>query len=579
MLVGKTRLIPFIFIGGLFCWGLLYLAIPPSVWHMGGGYDTYPRHPHAPPPPPNPWSPSASSRPHTEWDSRADQVKEAFLHAWQGYQRYAKSHDELKPLSNSWDDNFNAWGLQVIDALDTMWIMGLRDQFSQTMPFVADMTFNLTETHYAPFFETVIRYLGGLLSAYALSAEPILLSRADDLGKMLLPAFNTTTGLPMYAINTVTGATTFGWARDTTLWSEAMSCQLEYKYLAHLTGRHEYFDKVEKIMDIMHVAKVQDGKFPTKWGLFTGVPTNKQFSVGAFADSAHEYLLKQWLMTSKSETKAKDLYLRVVDSIITNLLYLSPNRNLLYVTDTYNDVPSHAFEHLSCFLPGLLILGANTLSLSEHEKQVHSWAAEGLANTCYLMYADQSIGLGPDVVVMAKGNYNVNASYLDDSPESQLTPITEGRWFDHLQLWEAQGKPGGIPPGLEEIPPTVENQDYVVRDPGYFLRPETVESLYYMWRMTGNEKWRERGWEVFKSLQRYTRTTYGYASLTSVTVKMPQKKDEMPSFFMAETLKYLYLLFTEEELIPIDKWVFNTEAHPLPVFQWSDWEKERYHIA
>lgn len=56
---------------------------------------------------------------------------------------------------------------------------------------------------YAPFFETVIRYLGGLLSAYALSGEPILLSRADDLGTMLLPAFDTTHGLPMYAVNTV----------------------------------------------------------------------------------------------------------------------------------------------------------------------------------------------------------------------------------------------------------------------------------------------------------------------------------------------------------------------------------------
>ena len=57
---------------------------------------------------------------------------------------------------------------------------------------------------YVPFFETVIRYLGGLLSAYALSGEPILLARADDLGRMLLPAFNTTFGMPRFAVNTVT---------------------------------------------------------------------------------------------------------------------------------------------------------------------------------------------------------------------------------------------------------------------------------------------------------------------------------------------------------------------------------------
>lgn len=104
-----------------------------------------------------------------------------------------------------------------------MWIMGLRREFDETIPIVANMTFHLPEVRenaqyrsqtiadapdiqgeYAPFFETVIRYLGGLLSAYALSGEPTLLSRADDLGRMLLPAFNTTHGLPMYAVNTVT---------------------------------------------------------------------------------------------------------------------------------------------------------------------------------------------------------------------------------------------------------------------------------------------------------------------------------------------------------------------------------------
>lgn len=99
--------------------------------------------------------------------------------------------------------------------------MDLKDEFEDAMPLVANMTFYLPnvrhplsivlvhfvtsyQTSYAPFFETVIRYLGGLLSAYALSGEPALLTRADDLGRMLLPAFKTPHGLPMYAVNTVT---------------------------------------------------------------------------------------------------------------------------------------------------------------------------------------------------------------------------------------------------------------------------------------------------------------------------------------------------------------------------------------
>jgi hypothetical protein len=59
------------------------------------------------------------------------------------------------------------------------------------------------QSKFAPFFETVIRYLGGLLGAYSLSGETVLLLRADDLGRMLLPAFNTTSGFPMFAVNTV----------------------------------------------------------------------------------------------------------------------------------------------------------------------------------------------------------------------------------------------------------------------------------------------------------------------------------------------------------------------------------------
>jgi mannosyl-oligosaccharide alpha-1,2-mannosidase len=123
------------------------------------------------------------------------------------------------------------------------------------------LTNDTIQFNYAPFFETVIRYLGGLLSAYALSGEPILLSRADDLGRMLLPAFNTTSGLPAYAVNTVryvihapllvlilivkcSGGIRFGWQQNRVLWSEVLSCQMEYKYLAHLTGRAHYYEKV-----------------------------------------------------------------------------------------------------------------------------------------------------------------------------------------------------------------------------------------------------------------------------------------------------------------------------------------------
>ncbi|KAI0793718.1 seven-hairpin glycosidase [Fomes fomentarius] len=546
------RLIPVGVIATCLLWGLIHLTVYPSgpdldhPWFYPpppGSHDGLGRHP-----PPHPYKPPPRPPHPTKWSQRADAVRDAFLHAYRGYVKYAGSNDELLPVSNGAVNNFNGWRLTLVDSLDTMVVMGLHEEFRDAVPVLANMTFELKEGSYAPFFET------GLLSAYALTGEPILLSRADDLGTMLLPAFDTPHGLPMYAVNTVSGTTRPGWTGSDILWSEALSCQMEYKYLAHLTGRKKYFDKVERVMGLMYSADLKDDKFPTKWLVSTGKPSNDQFSVGAFADSAHEYLLKQYLLTGQTESKVVDLYVRDVSSIIRNLLYVTPNRHLLYVTDMHGSSPTHTFEHLSCFLPGLLALGAHTLPLSPRDRQLHQWAAQGLAYTCWITYADQATGLGPDEMSMTHGT----------------------KWLEEVESWEKQGRPGGVPPGLAEtpaIPGTGTQKDYTAMKPGYLLRPETVESFYLLWRTTGDEAWRERGWTVFQAIEKEAKTGSGYASLQSVFVSPAQKKDEMPR------LKYLYLLFTDDDIIPLDRWVFNTEAHPLPVFEWSDWERRRYGIV
>ncbi|KAF8074901.1 glycoside hydrolase family 47 protein [Lyophyllum atratum] len=508
------------------------------------------------------------------WASRAGKVRDAFVHAYEGYRKHALPDDELLPVSGKKINNFNGWGVTVFDSLDTMWIMGLNELFHDALEVVAHATFvNSPKSEFAPFFETVIRYLGGLLSAYALSGEPILLARADDLGGMLLPAFNTTSGFPMYAVNTVTGKTRPGWSGNT-LWAEALSNQVEFKYLAHLTGRPEYYEKTERAMRQMYDAKIPGDKFPTMWNYETGLPANDHHSVGAFADSAHEYLLKQWLLTGQSEPKTRDLYVRSVDAIIHNLFYITPTRNLLYVTDTHKGVPTHTLEHLSCFLPGLLALGVHTLELPRKDKELHTWAAEGLARTCWATYADMATGLGGDEMVMNVTGWASDASGTDGNVGGK------GRWMDHVKEWERKGRPMGVPPGVGEVKPVKESEgrEYRLQKGGYLLRPETIESFYILWRTTGEEKWRERGWSIFEAIEKHARTKYGYASISQVDNLPAPLLDEMPSYFLAETLKYLYLLFTDNDIIPLNDWVFNTEAHPLPVFDWRKWEKERYGI-
>lgn len=96
---------------------------------------------------------------------------------------------------------------------------------------------------------------------------------------------------------------------------------------------------------------------------------------------------------------------------------------------------------------------------------------------------------------------------------------------------------------------------------GYELRPEIIESAFYLYRFTGDARYREMGKVFFDSLVKYCRTGVGYAALSDVVKKT--KKDEMESFFLAETLKYLYLLFSPPDTLDLSNHVFNTEAHPM----------------
>ncbi|KAH8987771.1 glycoside hydrolase [Lactarius hatsudake] len=456
------------------------------------------------------------------WAERADAVRGAFLHAYQGYLTHAAPHDELRPIAKLPVDNINGWGVSIVDSLDTMWLMGLYEEFDAGLAVVANETFAMAPNKYAPFFETIIRYLGGLLSAYALSQDPILLARADDLGTALLPAFHTPSGLPTYAVNTVNGNVSQGWNGNAGL-AESLTCQLEYKYLAYLTGRKVYYDAVERIMDITYEANVTStGElFPLSWSIKNGAPVGRSVSIGAAGDSAYEYMLKQWLLTGRTDTKARDLYIRSVDAMLDHLTYLTPNRSLLYVTDATVDLngtffPSHKLEHLTCFLPATLALGAATL----HDVPPrHMWAARAFAHTCWVLYADSPSGLAPDVVLMR--------STQKSAPPSPFGDL----WVTHLKQWEQSGSQGD-PPGVrspESVRDTDTAPEYTPIGKSYLLRPETVESFYVLWRTTGDVMWRERGWEVFEALEREARVEGGgYASVENVEHIGGPKNDEMP---------------------------------------------------
>ena len=150
------------------------------------------------------------------------------------------------------------------------------------------------------------------------------------------------------------------------------------------------------------------------------------------------------------------LDIKSATGIINNLVYQTPTRGLLYAGDIARGSFVHIFEHLSCFLPGVLALGAFTLpdtELPPKQKEIHRWAAHGLAYTCAISYADQEMGLGPEEMRMSKKGR---------------------RWMEVVDEWELAGRPGEVPPGMEEPEPEKNGtkRDYYGRPNDYLLRPE-----------------------------------------------------------------------------------------------------------
>ncbi|MCJ1471514.1 hypothetical protein MMC13_000154 [Lambiella insularis] len=133
-----------------------------------------------------------------------------------------------------------------------------------------------------------------------------------------------------------------------------------------------------------------------------------------------------------------------------------------------------------------------------------------------------------------------------------VPPVVPGGYPTHEEYVQNRIRDERIPTGMTDI---VSSK--------YILRPEAIESVFIMYRVTGDEKWREKGWKMFNSVQNHTRVEFGYSGIRDVTNETPNYMDEMESFWMAETLKYYYLLFSTPDLISLDDYVLNTEAHPF----------------
>ncbi|KAJ2556381.1 hypothetical protein EV175_002047 [Coemansia sp. RSA 1933] len=469
-------------------------------------------------------------------------IRDAMKHAWTGYRDHAYGMDELQPLTGSYNNRWGNWSISLVDALDTLSIMGLQDEYIEAKDQVRTIDFTTSPENFeVQMFEMTIRALGGLLGAYELDNDPMLLQKAKDVGDSLAIAFNTKLGLPTSLIDLHTKEPV-----DTGKLCivEGGTVQLEFKKLSQLTGDDKYRKLTERASEVMEAApRKYKGLYPSFINAETGLFVNDSgVSVGAFSDSFYEYQLKQYVL-DKDEIKFRDQYIVSSMDVKEHLVAKEPKSGRLFLGWWSNGFSEFnpVMEHLACFYPGLLALGAHVL-----DRPRDLIIAEELAYTCYISYAMTPTGLGPEMLRFD------GYEFIDQTEDADVA--------------KKHGSAiSGPNDNIEK-----ESAGMTAADGRYILRPETLESLFILYRVTGDPKYQEWGWNIFLGIEKFAKVEGGgYAALKNVyeTEMVDNREDSMESFFLAETLKYLYLLFSPMDLIALDEYVLNTEAHPFKIIK------------
>jgi mannosidase alpha-like ER degradation enhancer 2 len=421
----------------------------------------------------------------TEKAQLASEVREEFLHSWNAYKKYAWNHDMLRPVSKAPVDWYKVTLLMTpLDALDTMILMGLKEEADATREYViANLSFD--QDIYVKNFEITIRLLGGLLSNYQLTGDQRLLKMADDLGTRLMPVFKSPTGIPYVDVNLKTGEV----RNPRTNPAEVGTLIIEFGTLSKLTGKPEYYEAAKNALVQIYKRRSPIGLVGTWIDANTGEWLDKDSHVSACIDSYYEYLLKGAILFDDPDLKAM-----------------------------WKDSKSAVMKYLGDEAPSGLWIGHADMNTG---RRTHTWF--GLLDAFF-------------PAVLALSGDVATAERLEESC---------------FKMWNKYG--------IE-----CETFDYVAMDtvdPRYQLNPEIIESAYYLYQYTRNPRYLEMGKTFLRDLRNKCRMEEGYSGLRNIATK--QRSDLMESYFLAETLKYLYLLFAPPETLEFEKVVFNSEAHPM----------------
>ncbi|EZF32531.1 hypothetical protein H109_04442 [Trichophyton interdigitale MR816] len=562
-----------------------------------------------------------------DWEERKQRVKDAFLVSWEGYEQDAWGKDIYEPLARKGKNMAEGgMGWIIVDALDTLMLMNLTTQVQNSRKWIQN-SLRYEQNQDVNTFETTIRMLGGLLSAHYISktypdlaplaedddgasGDDLYIEKATGLAERLLGAFESPSGIPFasFNLNSSQGirSHTDNGASST---AEAGSLQLEFKYLAKLTGETHYWEKVEKVMEVIDGNQMQDGLLPIFIMADTGKFMGENIRLGSRGDSYYEYLIKQFLQTSGEEPIYENMWNQALAGIRKHLITYTKHASLTIVGERPSGLTEPLMpkmDHLVCFLPGTIALGATGgLPLSKarktpgwnRQKEDEIILAKELVKTCWATYLATETGLAPEIAYF---EIDKPPRMMDDVFSKSKGESEDGKGVKTT----GKAKEEGIYLVSKPLEPLDDKnsawrEDVIIKpsDRHNLQRPETIESLFYLYRITEDEMYREWGWEMFKNFIKHTaviedeipkqnqdgsleqstsddnsptaKSSYirAFTSLSNADTIPPGRIDNMESFWLAETLKYFYLLFSDKDFIPLTETVFNTEAHIFPRFK------------
>ncbi|KAH8687658.1 glycosyl hydrolase family 47 protein [Tricladium varicosporioides] len=488
-------------------------------------------------------------------------VEKAFNRSWTGYKEHAWLKDELLPVSGGSRNNFGSWAATLVDTLGTLWIMGMKTEFEHAVVALGEIDFTKTEQKEINVFKTATHHLGGLLSAYDLSdgKYPTLLEKALEVGDMLYASFDTPNRLPVVRWDWAKALDGSGQeAAAGALIAELGSLSLEFTRLSQLTGDPKFFDAIQRIYDVFEKSQA-DTRLPGMWPVVVNTreanfTVDSGFTLGAMSDSMYEYLPKQYLLLGGLSSQTRNMYQSFIKTAKEILFFqpATPTEADILMSGSVRVTSAEKGEYeldpqmqqLSCFLGGMVAIASKIFSTPDDLT-----TAKKLVDGCIWAHKNFAAGIMPEIFHVSACVEETACVWDTSEWKAGVIDINQGVTNANFKAKVDELK---LPRGVTSI-----------SDRRYMLRPETIESIFILYRITGNPSLLDSAWDLFHAIEEATKTEYGNAAVDDITSTPPKKADNMESFWTGQTLKYFYLMFSEPDLVSLDNWVFNTAAHPL----------------